>query len=127
MVQLLFYVWQLPQNLLGLVMILLLRCTRAEVNGVTVYVHHVRRLSSCSLGRYILLRHLPYTNSTVTVMHELGHCRQSRALGPLYLLLIGIPSVAGNLLHRRFRFDYYSLPWEKSADRLGGVKRNRSI
>lgn len=116
------FMWQLPQDLLGMLLVRATGAVKAEHEGVTVYVHHVRWLSSCSLGRYILLR--PNGgNITRTVRHELGHSRQSELLGPLYLPLIGLPSVAGNLLRRLVRFDYYSLPWEKWADKLGGVKR----
>lgn len=57
---------------------------------------------------------------------------QSLYLGPLYILIIGIPSVIGNLWDRiahkswsnakRIKW-YYTLPWEYSADKLGGVSR----
>ena len=41
----------------------------------------------------------------------------------LYLIVIGLPSAVGNLLHRKIKFDYYKQPWEAWADKLGGVKR----
>ena len=62
-----------------------------------------------------------------TVLHEIGHQKQSKILGWLYLLLVGLPSIIGNLLFRikyvKTHFDYYNLPWEKWADKLGGVSR----
>lgn len=48
----------------------------------------------------------------------------------VYLLLIGIPSACGNIYDRFFHKKwtsyrrnewYYKQPWEKWADRLGGV------
>jgi len=53
----------------------------------------------------------------------MGHQKQSLYLGWLYLIIIGLPSVTGNLLNRVIDFDYYKQPWEAWADKLGGVKR----
>ena len=53
-------------------------------------------------------------------------------LGPLYLIVIGLPSITGNIINRITRmyfrkyYDpnfYYKQPWEAWADRLGGVDR----
>src|SRR6185369_10455986 len=62
--------------------------------------------------------------------HEWGHSFQSRLLGPLYLPLVGVPSIARVLYAVVFRevtgrrwegyFDAYPEDW---ADRLGGVVR----
>ena len=73
-----------------------------------------------SLGRYIILREYLVDD----VKHEYGHCQQSKLLGPLYLFIIGIPS----LWHATFyRCDstksYFSFWTEKWADNLGGVFR----
>ena len=48
--------------------------------------------------------------------HEFGHIMQERFLGtPLYLLLIGLPSV----LSFTFANDlHYRMPWERWADQL---------
>ncbi|MBQ9827232.1 MAG: hypothetical protein IJM62_00965 [Lachnospiraceae bacterium] len=57
--------------------------------------------------------------------HEYGHCIQSLILGPLYLLVIGIPSVCWanvDALERRRRrnnVSYYSFYPERWANALG--------
>lgn len=114
------YVWQLPQHTLALLMIKVLD---AKKSG-TVYDFKSKRLSSFSLGEYIFHNKRKSFNTT-DYKHEVGHSRQSLMLGPFYLIVIGIPSLIGNLLFRniRNRFDYYTLPWEAWADKLGGVKR----
>lgn len=63
--------------------------------------------------------------------HELGHTKQSRLLGWLYLPLVGVPSIsraAYALLYReltgRIWTRYYEGYPEKWADRLGGVARD---
>ena len=57
-----------------------------------------------------------------TVKHELGHTIQSKILGPLYLIVIGIPSITYCGLRRIFpslrKKNYYDFFSEKSANYL---------
>ena len=108
------YIWQLPQNLIGL---LLTRfCTKTEMPGIYTWSYK----SGVCLGEYIIVN---VDCNMRTVQHECGHRLQSLYLGPLYLILIGLFSLLGNLVHRVIKFDYYKQPWERWADVLGGVKR----
>ena len=115
MKNILLYLWQLPQNLLGLLVILF---TGAEKKEDIYYTDGY--WFDVSLGNYIIFG--GFFNST-DEKHETGHQKQSLYLGWLYLLVIGLPSVIGNLLNRVIDFDYYKQPWEAWADRLGGVER----
>ena len=123
---LLLWIWQIPQHLLGLLLILL---SRAKKKGE---YYSAKRFfnSGISLGRYIILQEdCAYPD---TIKHEIGHSIQSKCLGPLYLLVVGLPSIARNILDRiglknwdynkRYKWYYSSWP-EKQADKLGGVKR----
>lgn len=110
----LLYLWQLPQNLLGLAVV---KVTKAEKKDDWYFSRKVG--SAVSLGSYIISA----TANEITLRHERGHQKQSLILGPLYLLMIGLPSVCGNLLHRVFRFNYYAQPWEHWADKLAGINR----
>lgn len=116
MIKVLLYLWQLPQNLLGLAVIAF---TGAEKKGDIYHTNGYR--FGVSLGKYIIFG--GFFNAT-DKKHEQGHQKQSLYLGWLYLLVIGLPSAIGNLLNRRIDFDYYKQPWEAWADRLGGVMRN---
>lgn len=123
----LLYMWQLPQNLLGLLLVgwyrmidkgterLAVRGRRGEV------LYRTDRMpGGVSLGRYIIVRR----NVPDTINHELGHSVQSVMTGWLYLLIIGLPSAIHNLWHRRHpEADYYDFYAERWADRLGGVGR----
>lgn len=113
----LLFLWQLPQNALGYAAVIALGAKRL---GDGTWAHGRSGVSSVSLGRYIIIR-MPCADMEFTLMHERGHQRQSLYLGWLYLPAIGLPSLAGNLLHRRLRFDYYAQPWERWANRLGGA------
>ena len=54
------------------------------------------------------------------VKHEYGHTVQLKRLGlPAYLAAIGYPSMKSGLSGR----EYYSQPWEVTADMYGGVER----
>jgi hypothetical protein len=117
MKKVLLYIWQLPQNLLGLLVIKYTKATRAS-NRFWLTRHYI---FGVSLGKYIIIG--PIYPGKMILDHEQGHQKQSIILGPLYLLVIGLPSVTGNLLHRIFNFDYYKQPWEAWADKLGGVNR----
>lgn len=120
----LLYVWQLPQNLLGLVFLLALRPEMRLNDGGLAIVYRSRRMKGgISLGRYVFLSCSQSTDRTV--FHELGHCLQSRMLGPLYLIVIGLPSLLWAWLGDRIApgKSYYWFYTERWADRLGGVKR----
>lgn len=127
MKNLFLWIWQLPQNLLGLIAIGLLSAYKPTFDSnPAIWTHYKTFFSSVSLGDYIIVN--GYSFDERTVLHEKGHQRQSRLLGWLYLPLIGLPSVVGNLIFRleyiQVRFNYYKLPWEKWADKLGGVERH---
>ena len=83
-----------------------------------------------SLGAFIFIdENIPKHRAPESefINHEYGHTRQSIILGPLYLLIIGLPSLIWAWLFERWRIkrnkSYYWLYTESWADRLGGVKR----
>ena len=114
----LLYLWQLPQNLLGLLTILITGA-KPVIDEYRCWVTGISRFG-VSLGSYIIFGG---DFSHRALLHERGHQKQSLYLGWLYLIVIGLPSVIGNLLNRVIRFDYYRQPWEHWADILGGIKR----
>ena len=116
----LLFLWQLPQNLVGLCTLLVNRKNRLRCEEYYLVKHLSDR--AVSLGNYILFD----CDRVVTdkaVRHEKGHQKQSVYLGWLYLPVIGFPSAIGNILRRFIVFDYHSQPWEAWADRLGNVNR----
>ncbi len=125
----LFFLWELPQNLLGLIVIYI---TKAWYSVAWEDCYFTKKLKNAvSLGRFIILPDIFYNNLTV-IRHERGHQKQSRQLGFLYLLVVGLPSVIRNIWDRiahkkwssakRDQWYYGGFP-EKQADILGGVKR----
>ncbi len=59
------------------------------------------------------------------IRHEYGHLIQERLMGPAsYFFGVAIPSVIG---YFKDDDDYYSQPWERGADWLGGADRTDTI
>ena len=121
-VQTAIYIWQLPQHLLGLILLLFSAAQFGRTYS-TSKVYFTRFRFGISLGRYIIVFHGMGEN---TIKHEFGHSKQSQYLGPLYLILVGIPSFFMSmltLLHILKPELYYKRWPENWADSLGGVKR----
>lgn len=133
MKKVLLWLWQLPQNILGLLVILVTGAHRTAFKGE--WIASKWSYFGVSLGNYIIFGGAG--GSVDSLKHEQGHQKQSLYLGPLYLLLIGLPSVTGNIFTRiKWMFSnkdkeaaecivkwYYKQPWEAWADKLGGVER----
>lgn len=126
MKKVLLYLWQLPQNIVGLLVILFSHAYRGlRYNDV----YFTKYIFGVSLGNYIILNR---DCSLIDIKHEQGHQKQSLYLGWLYLFTIGILSAVGiiwdKLFHKSWNhtarmYWYYKQPWEAWADKLGGVKR----
>ena len=133
------WTWGLPQTLCGAAVYLRFRNNPHEsYHGavVTVWLY----ASSVSLGMYIFIsKHLIRKRGRISadhrftedpaargiVQHEYGHTIQSLMTGPLYLILIGLPSVIWNQtpalerLRQKKKISYYAVFPEKQADSLG--------
>ena len=127
--------WQFPQTLLALLLLAILdiRAVKKTHEKTVYFFRNADWLSGVSLGEFIIL-HTHSIADEATVAHEYGHSVQSRIFGPLYLLIVGIPSAVFNNLwdqafHKSLPFEkrakwYYARYPEAWADRLGGVDRN---
>ena len=119
MKKVLLYIWQLPQNLLGLIVKAITR-SQKTATGHYYWKYH----SGLSLGRYVFVNERA---SIETIRHEGGHQKQSLYLGPFYLLIIGVPSFMWASLRHFGLFknrSYYSFYTAKWADNLAGIERN---
>ena len=130
LINILFWIWQLPQHLIGLAYQLMNLNQLAIIEDTAenvVFVKPKGKKGSVSLGKFVFLSNqAAYFNKNTTLKHEKGHSVQSKWLGPLYLLIIGIPSIMWAGLRRLgcfTNYDYYSFYTEKWADKLGGVIR----
>ena len=81
----------------------------------------IPRFGLC-LGEYIFVGYMDIDG--YTAKHEQGHRFQSRYFGPLYIIIVGLPSVFRNIWQRIFRKSaawYYSGWPEDDANRRAGL------
>ena len=121
---LILFIWQLPQHIVALIYFgyLVMMCKDLGIDSrykqATVIPCIMR--GAVTLGNYVFVG----LNSEYrkTVKHELGHTIQSKILGPLYLIVIGIPSITYCGLRRIFpslrKKNYYNFYTEKWANNL---------
>ena len=93
-------------------------------HGDTIYCEFPNKSGSLSLGLFVFL-HPKAIDNEHTKRHEWGHTRQSLLLGPLYLLVIAIPSAIWCNFFRKYReknnIDYFVFYTEKWANRCAGL------
>lgn len=129
-------IWGLPQFVISLIIAFL------SHDHLDYFLHHgvivavwkspgIKWLTAVSLGEFIFIFNPSYLRDVI-IRHEYGHSIQSRILGPLYLLLVGLPSLAGYWwqvwFQKKWSYKekiewYYSRYPEDWADKLGGVER----
>lgn len=125
--------WELPQSALGA---LLLGALKARGKAPEV-VHESGRwfvqtqTLGISLGLFVFWSrggNRWFRADPLMKRHEHGHTFQSRRLGPLYLPLVGVPSVMRVIYAMAYREltgtkwrGYYDGYPERGADRLGGI------
>ena len=121
---LILFMWQLPQHIVAIIYFgyLVMMCKDLGIDSrykQAIVIPCVMR-GAVTLGCYVFVG----LNSEYkeTVKHELGHTIQSKILGPLYLIVIGIPSITYCGLRRLFpslrKKNYYDFFSEKSANYL---------
>lgn len=128
-VNLILIIWQLPQTILGLIALAIFgkhvcyynECAKVKV--IRVDKRDFLGNACCSFGPIILTT----TNCDEnTLRHETGHSVQSIYYGPLFLLIVGLPSI---ILFWRKRLQNKSSSWyyehfpENQAEKLGHTKR----
>lgn len=123
LIRFVLFIWQLPQNLIGLGVLLYyyLRYRKIQSVGKGIFLSTQFCSGGVCLGDIIILK--ANQDSDFSRRHELGHRRQSMILGPLYLFIVGLPSACINIAARfspRISASYYQRFPENWANKLGG-------
>lgn len=112
----LLYLWQLPQNVVGLVFLLYFKifhgATLIDQTKWSTAYSSKGMSGGISLGAYCFLSE-SQARRKENIAHELlGHTPQSRLLGPLYLIVIGIPSLLNATFDfTKCYFDFFTESW----------------
>lgn len=121
-------IWQLPQHLLALGLVLLCIFCRIKLrwDGEIIIMEKFWAGGVC-LGEFIFVP--KNGDGKHTRDHEMGHRCQSRMLGPLYLIIVGIPSACLCLAAKhscRISHTYFEHFPENWANSLGHVDREHN-
>ena len=118
------WTWGLPQTLIGFVLYCIHRKeSHFAYRGCIVTRWHVR--GSLGVGMFLFVNDDHYQRDPQVLIHEFGHAVQSVFLGPLFLLIMGIPSFLWcNLpccrkLRKEKGISYYRFYPESTANALG--------
>lgn len=131
------WTWGLPQTLVGLVYYLLnIKQKHYYYHGSVVTIWKSK--SSLSLGMFVFVSDDPFCYydsfrktysedefSNMLLVHEYGHTIQSLFFGPMYLLLVGVPSILWSFLpvfvqkREMEKLSYFSVYPERWANSLG--------
>lgn len=133
------WTWGLPQTLIGSAVYLVHRKDK-HFRYVGAVITAWDKPAGLSLGKFAFVprgyshsRPKSIYTDLVTetkvdrflLCHEYGHTIQSLILGPMYLILVGLPSIIWNRLpyYNRMRREtgksYYSVVFERTASELG--------
>jgi hypothetical protein len=120
----LLFIWQLPQNIVALVMLPFLGKLKLVRKANYNYCFEgTNMLGGISLGSFCFVsKHSAKSNETVAHEQD-GHVKQSHLLGPLYLLVIGLFSITWAGLYKRLGYkNYYIFYTESWANKLAGLE-----
>ena len=128
-----YYIVEDLRNLLGLILILIMKPEYKYVLENGNFVYFAKRMSGgISLGKYSIISDYYHRGNQIlnqnVVKHEgIGHGTQSRLLGWFYLLVIGLPSIIWAWLYGSVipytKNGYYKWYTEAWADKLAGIVR----
>lgn len=129
---LIFSIWEFIQNFIGFLETRIHKLRMAhKFKGCKIY--YIRHDDSHCIGKYIFIN--KYSDEHIILRHEYGHRIQSMILGPLYMLVIYIPSLVHYLYFSCKIFilavsmketswdEYYDFYTEKWADKLSKKRK----
>ena len=91
--------WELPQTILAVLLLVFSRSVKSgktQRSGV-IYRGWTLSTASFSLGHFIFIGY-ESGSSDYALRHEYGHSIQSLYLGPLYLLVVALPTLVQDIL-----------------------------
>jgi len=111
------FTWGLPASLAGAVMALVYHARGFEAQRLhrNIYFENVRPVGSNNLGPFFFLGE---NAMAVTPYHEAGHGLQNIVLGPLYPIVVGIPSEIWYQYFIRKYADELANDWDPEERRI---------
>lgn len=117
------FIWQLPQSLIGIIMLLFFRVfgyVKLISYRKLCFIYEAECMSGgISLGNFAIVSPKSAKRPEIIAHEQLGHTWDSKLMGPLYLFIVGIPS----LLNAWFDFTdcYYDFYPERWSNKHAGL------
>lgn len=114
-------IWQLPQLLVGLIMWPFLKNKKLVADRHFNFCWKSENMNGgISLGP---IAYVSEISKEETIAHETdGHTKDSKIFGPLYLFIIGIPSIFWASFYNSKKHCYYDFYTEKRANKFAKLK-----
>ena len=127
----LLFIWQLPQNIIAVLMLPFLgKLELIACKNYTFCFIGEKMQGGISLGGFVYVSK-SLSKYETHIAHELdGHTVDSKRFGPLYLFIIGIPSICWAGLRNTKKhpnyYVFYTEKWANKHAKLKVIKRSNS-
>ncbi len=121
----LLFLWQLPQNIIALVMIPFLGKLKLISYKKFCFAFESDIMSGgISLGTFAFVSSYNARRPLIVRHEQEGHTTDSKIWGPLYLLVIGLPSLLWAIFgdSRKCYYDFYTERWANNHAGLKAIK-----
>ena len=121
----LLFLWQLPQNIIALVMMPFLGKLKLISYKNFCFAFEGENMSGgISLGTFAFVSTYNAKKPLVIKHEQEGHTFDSKIFGPLYLLVIGLPSILWAWLgdDNKCYYDFYTEKWANNHAGLEALK-----
>ena len=122
LIYVILFIWQILQNIIGFIMWAYFKIRgdlEVIVKNTYSKVYRSKYMSGgISLGCFAFVSDYSAAKKEA-VLHEQGHMWDSKVMGPLYLFIVGIPSILNAALS--FTSCYYDFYTERSANKHAGL------
>lgn len=116
------FIWQLPQNIVAIVMLPFLGKLRLISFKELCFAFEGSNMAGgISLGNFAFVDSYLAKKEEDVAHEQIGHTRQSKILGPLYLFVIGLPSILHAAFHQHCPC-YYHFYTESWCNKLAGLE-----
>ena len=116
------FIWQLPQNIVALAMMPFLGKLRLISFKKFCWLYESSSMmSGISLGNFAFVTDLHSHEEAYCDHEQVGHTHDSKLFGPLYLFVIGLPSIYWAIIRKKCEC-YYNFFTEKRANKWAKLK-----
>lgn len=121
------FIWQLPQSIIGLLMLIFFKIfggAKLISYKKLCFCFNAEKMSGgISLGNFAFVSPVGAKKAAVVAHEQEGHTWDSKLMGPLYLFIIGLPSIIhASMNNYECYYDFYTERWANKHANLEVLK-----